>query len=160
MFDEIKDFVQHSSGLGLQATDIGMILVQQNLDGKSFQFHCHEIEDVLKRTDSDGRPFIQVNFVSGYKVLFTDTLVGFKPRETLGLDMSRVPKVVTTPDLLRVGEAIEDSLASDHPEEHEFELLKKVYQAILFGGERVGFDLSQEKRHFARLLGAKSRLTA
>ena len=35
--------------------------------------------------------------------------MGFKPVEIVGLDMSRIPKVVTTPDLVSVFEAIEDA---------------------------------------------------
>ncbi len=160
MLDEILQFVNHSSGLGAQQSDTGMIFVKQTLDGKVFKFHLHELEDVLQRVDSDGKPFIQVNFVSGHKVLFTDQLVGFKPRETLGLDMSKVPKVVTTPDLLSVYEAIEELLSGDLSRDHEFEVLKKVYQAILFGGERVGFDLTSERTHFTRLISHRSRLSA
>ena len=38
--------------------------------------------------------------------------------------MAKIPKVVTTPDLLSVFEAIEESVSSDTPE-HEIESLKK-----------------------------------
>ena len=66
-----------------------------------------------------------MNFQNSYKVLLTDNLIGFKPQETLGLDMTRIPKVVTTPDLFSVYEAIEESLGSD-TQDHEVEILKKV----------------------------------
>lgn len=147
----ILDFVSHSSGLNSNQDTAGMIFVDQKIDGKTFKFHSHELEEVLQRTDQDGKAFIQVNFISGHKVLFTDQLVGFKPKETGGLDMTKVPKVVTTPDLSSVYEAIEETLSGDIDREQEIEILKKVYQAILYGGERVGFDLTQEKSQYQRL---------
>ncbi len=161
---EILGFIESSSGLKfeikMQGPSKGQVSVSQNIDGKVFRFNPIDLEDVLQRIDSDGNPFIQINFVSGHKVLLTDTLVGFKPRETLGLDMSKIPKVVTTPDLVSVFDAIEDSLSADLAKENEVEILKKVYHSILLGGVLAGFDLTFEKKWFSRLSSLKFRATA
>ena len=160
MLEEILAFVDQSAGLSSNVTEGGVVSIQQNVDGKVFRFSCESLSEVLQRFDSDGKQFIQINFQTGNKVLFTDTLVGFKPRETLGLDMAKIPRVVTTPDLISVFEAIEDSLSSDATPEHEIEILKKVFMAILHGGELAGFDLSFERRWLTRLVPSKLRASA
>lgn len=158
--DHILNFVDSSKGLRAKLAETGKIQVSQGIDAKVFCFSSAEVSEVLHRTDSEGKAFIQLNFKNGHKVLLTDTLVGFKPIETLGLDMSRIPKVVTTPDLVSVFEAIEDSLGSDSGQDNEVEILKKVYQAILSGGEKVGFELNFERKWFNRLVSSKIRATA
>ena len=160
MLEEILAFVDKSQGLTSQATESGTVSVQQTVDGKVFRFESLQLTEVLQRFDADGKQFIQVNFQSGNKVLFTETLVGFKPRETLGLDMTKIPRVVTTPDLISVFEAIEDSMSSDATPDHEVEILKKVFVAILQGGELAGFDLEFERRWMARLVPTKFRASA
>lgn len=134
-------------------------MISQNTDGKEIRVSLPEVSEVLHRADGDGKPFLQINFNSGVKVLVTDQLIGFKPSEIFGLDMSRLPKVVTTPDLLSVGEAIEEALASETPE-HEVEILRKVYQSILLGAERIGFDLPFERAWATRLLSSRFRASA
>lgn len=160
LLNEVLDFVDSASGLSSKVAESGVISIYQSADGKTFNFNSATIEEVLPRTDVDGKNFIQINFKSGIKVLFTDTLVGFKPRETLGLDMSKIPKVVTTPDLLSVFEAIEESLGSDAPHNEELEVLRRVFQAILLGGELAGFDLSFERRWLSRLVPSKFQASA
>lgn len=160
LLEEILEFVDHSTGLTSSVADTGKVSIQQSCDGKVFSFNSTQLSEVLRRTDGDGKAFIQINFSSGHKVLFTDTLVGFKPRETFGLDMAKIPRVVTTPDLVSVYEAIEDSLSSDLSPENEVEVLKKVYWAILHGGEMAGFDLNSEKEWLARLLSTRFRASA
>jgi hypothetical protein len=155
----ILDFVDRSHGLRATVTDVGKVQIRQEVDGKIFQFNMPEVTEVIPRNDSDGKPFIQVNFGNANKVLFTDTLIGFKPIDTLGLDMSRIPKVVTTPDLMSVFEAIEEALSAEGAE-HEVEILKKVYYAILSGAEKVGFDLIFERRWIGRLSASKFRASA
>jgi hypothetical protein len=157
--DTILNFVDKTQGLRATIADSGRVQVCQEIDGKVFNFSSSDVTEVILRSDSDGKPFIQVNFRSSNKVLFTDTLIGFKPIETLGLDMSRIPKVVTTPDLMSVFEAIEEALSSDSVE-HEVEILKKVYYSILSGAEKVGFDLSFEKAWIGRLIASKFRASA
>lgn len=160
LLEEVLSYVDHCSGLSSNVNEEGTVLIQQAVDGKTFRFHIQDLNEVLQRIDADGKAFIQINFASGHKVLFTDTLVGFKPVEIIGLDMGRIPKVVTTPDLLSVFEAIEESLSGDQSLDHEIEILKKVFQAILTGGEHAGFDLSFERRWLGRLLPTKYRASA
>ena len=138
----------------------GDIHIKQQVDGKVFQFRSDELSEVVSRFDSDGKSFIQVNFNSGLKVLLTDSLVGFKPEQVFGLDMSKLPRVVTTPDLVSVLEAIEESLSGDLPQDSEIEVLKRVYQAILAGAETAGFELSFEKNWINRLAPTRYRASA
>lgn len=160
LLDEVLGFVSHSSGLSSAVNFEGRIQIKQQVDGKTFQFRGDDLSEVVNRFDSDGKSFIQVNFCSGLKVLLTDALVGFKPEQVFGLDMSKLPRVVTTPDLVSVLEAIEESLSSDSSHDHEIEILKRVYQAILAGGETAGFDLEFEKRWIARLAPTRYRASA
>lgn len=158
--DHILNFVDTSKGLRAKIHESGRVQIRQDLDGKVFSFNSQDVNEVLHRADSEGKPFIQVNFKSGAKVLLTETLIGFKPLETLGLDMTRIPKVVTTPDLVSVFEAIEESLGADNGVDHEVEILKKVYLAIISGGEKIGFDLSTERAWLNRLLASKFKASA
>lgn len=160
MLEEILAFVDQSTGLTSKVHASGEIFIRQSIDGKLFKFKSDDLNEVLQRVDADGKQFIQINFQTGNKVLFTSTLVGFKPRETLGLDMAKIPKVVTTPDLVSVFEAIEDSMSSDSTPETEVEILKKVFAAILQGGESAGFDLAFERRWLSRLVPSKFRASA
>ncbi len=160
MLEEVLAFVDQSAGLTSKVFETGQVSVEQSIDGKLFKFDSKDLTEVLQRVDADGKQFIQINFQNGNKVLFTDNLVGFKPRETLGLDMSKIPKVVTTPDLVSVFDAIEDSMSSDITPETEVEVLKKVFTAILQGGESAGFDLAFERRWLARLVPSKFRASA
>jgi hypothetical protein len=159
MLEEITRFIEKSSGLSysIQGHNVS---IKQSIDAKVFQFSLEQLSEVLERTDVDGRPFIQINFTTGYKVLFTDTLVGFKPRETYGLDMAKIPRVVTTPDLLSVLTAIEDGLSSETISEFEIEVLKRVYSAIIQGGESAGFDLGAEKTWLSRVLPSNLKASA
>jgi hypothetical protein len=157
---EVVNFVEKSSGLQCDLTENGTVRIHQSLDGKTFHFDAINLSEVLQRTDGEGKAFIQVNFVNGHKVLFTDTLVGFKPRDTYGLDMTKIPRVVTTPDLVSVFEAIEEGLSSDSASEYEIEVLKRVYSAILLGGEAAGFELNFERRWMGRLLSTKLKASA
>lgn len=158
--DHILNFVDSSKGLHAKINESGRVQIRQDLDGKLFTFSSQDLGEVLHRADSEGKPFIQVNFKNGSKVLLTETLVGFKPIETLGLDMGRIPKVVTTPDLVSVYEAIEESMGADNGLDTEVEILKKVYMAIIAGGEKVGFDLGTERKWLNRLLASKFRASA
>ncbi|WP_413575618.1 hypothetical protein ACLVWU_14820 [Bdellovibrio sp. HCB290] len=158
--DHILNFVDSSKGLRAKMNDTGRVQLRQDLDGKLFTFSSQDINEVLHRADSEGKAFLQVNFKNGAKILLTETLIGFKPIETLGLDMSRIPKVVTTPDLVSVYEAIEESLGADNGNDTETEILKKVYLAIISGGEKVGFDLAAERKWLNRLLASKFKASA
>jgi len=158
--DSILNYVDSSRGLKAKVGESGKIQIYQDLDGKIFTFSVQDIGEILHRMDADGKPFIQLNLRGGHKVLFTDTLIGFKPIETVGLDISRIPKVVTTPDLLSVFEAIEESMGAESGADSEVEILKKVYFSILSGGEQVGFDLSFERKWLNRLIASRFKACA
>ncbi|MBX3018579.1 MAG: hypothetical protein KF767_11870 [Bdellovibrionaceae bacterium] len=160
LLHEVSAFVGQAQGLSFIEADGGRMQVTQSVDGKCFRFNPQDLSEVVHRFDTDGKVFIQVNFKSGLKVLLTENLVGFKPEQVMGLDMTKLPKVVTTPDLVSVLEAIEETLSSDSLVEHELEILKRVYHAILKGGELAGFDLHFERRWLERLTPSAFRASA
>ena len=76
----ISRFVTASEGLELaQDSATESLIIKQQADGKEISFTEDTVEEVLERYDSDGRCFLQVNFLGGKKVLLTDKLIGFKP---------------------------------------------------------------------------------
>lgn len=159
MFGQIVEYVTASSGLLFKNSN-ELIVVSQKVDSKKISINKLELSEILQRHDSEGKPFIQVNFIDGAKILLTDNLIGFKPKEVPGLDMTKIPKVVTTPDLFSVLDAIEDSLSSEVVTDHEVDILKKVFSSILVGAESVGFDLSFEKNLLNSLSTCRIKATA
>jgi len=142
---QIRDFVAKSSGLRSRVIENERIAISQNTDGKAIAFPIHDLEEVISRIDSDGHVFLQVNFFSGKKILLTQNLIGFKPAPSRGLDLSKLPRVVTTPDLLSVVEALEDSIATSPTQSEEIDILKKVFDSVIRGAEAVGFDTTSER---------------
>ena len=142
---QINEFVAKSSGLKSKLSEDTKLHIRQTADGKNIVFPIAELEEVISRVDSDGHPFLQVNFLSGKKILLTQNLIGFKPSPSRGLDLGKLPKVVTTPDLLSVVEAIEDTMSSTPAQPDELEVLKKVFDSVLRGAEAVGFDTTPER---------------
>ena len=65
--------------------------------------------------------------------------------------MSKLPKVVTTPDLISVVEAIEDNLNSESAHPIELDILRKVFDSVVSGGEAIGFDLAKARDWLHRL---------
>jgi hypothetical protein len=155
----IIDYVNSAHGLGLKRRDDQKVDVLQILDGKSINIKEDAVEHVFQRKDAQGRSFIQVNFSSGEKVLITETLVGFKPVERRDLDMSRLPRVVTTSDVVSVFEALEEALQDEVFNFEEIETLKKVFESVIAGGERVGFDLATERSWLNRLTILSHRIS-
>lgn len=149
--NDVLGFIARSQGLTCEVKGASCVRVVQSIDGKSIEFNSLDLEDVLFRSDSTGDQFIQINFISGKKILLTRTLVGFKPVALRGIDSSRLPRVVTTPDILSVFEAIQDSLHSVDADPHEILILKRIFEAVLTGGETVGFDLSTERGWIKRI---------
>jgi hypothetical protein len=147
---QINDFVAKSAGLKSRVEDTA-IRIRQNTDGKTIAITIADLEEVIQRIDADGHMFLQVNFLSGKKILLTQNLIGFKPVPSRGLDLSKLPKVVTTPDLLSVVEAIEDSISSPPTQTDELDLLKRVFDSVLRGAEAVGFDITPERLWLQRL---------
>lgn len=141
---QIRLFVEKTTGLAARLTDEIMVEIFQRADGKVMAFNVSELDEVIPRVDAEGKDFLQVNFISGKKILLTDHLVGFKPIPSVGLDMTKLPKVVTTPDLLSVVDAIEDTMIASQSNE-EVDVLKRVFDSVLKGAEAVGFDLTSER---------------
>lgn len=141
---QISDFVAKSTGLRSKV-EADEVHILQCTDGKTIAFQVSDLDEVIPRIDSDGHVFLQVNFNSGKKILLTQNLIGFKPAPSRGLDLSKLPKVVTTPDLLSVVEAIEDSISVAGSTNDELEVLKKVFDSVLRGAEAVGFDTTSER---------------
>lgn len=157
---QITDFVAKSSGLRSRQQDTSKLQIQQSTDGKAIAIPISELEEVIPRIDADGHVFLQVNFQSGKKILLTQNLIGFKPAPSTGLDLTKLPKVVTTPDLLSVVEAIEDSLSSPSPSPtDELDVLKRVFDSVLRGAEAVGFDITPE-RIWLQSLGRSTKASA
>jgi hypothetical protein len=133
--------------------------ILQHTDGKTISFPIVQLDEVIARVDGEGNAFLQVNFRSGKKILLTENLIGFKPAPSKGLDLGKLPKVVTTPDLISVVEAIEDSLGAPTPTE-EVDVLKKVFDSVLRGAEAVGFDLTPERMWLQRLGSNSNKASA
>ena len=151
LLTDIVEFVGRASGLRGSKLGVENVRLHQLTDGKSLVIDPVKLDDVLWRTDTNSAACVQVNFVSGQKILLTDTLIGFKPGAPRGIDQSRLPRGVTTPDVINVFEAIQDVLHQSGPRSHELAVLKKVFDAVLLGGEDIGFDLSEERTWLARL---------
>ncbi len=150
LIENIAHFIDKTPGLAINWCDELSINISQLSDNKSLPIRIQNLSDVILRKDSKRRDFIQIDFSSGSKVLLTQQLIGFKPYPIHGLDMREVPKVVTTTDLYKVFQAIEETLALDGSD-IEIDLLSHIFRSILKGGEMVGFDLKKEKAFFHRL---------
>lgn len=150
MMNHVETYINQKSNLKMRWVDDQEFEIAQNTDGRQLKLRSGEIEEVLSRADHEGEQFLQINLSFERKILITRNLVGFKPTSVTGLDMTRLPKVVTTADLVSVLEAIEDLMTSDQNTAMvEIDVLKKVYHAIVSGGEKIGFNLDQEKRWLA-----------
>lgn len=155
MIEVLKDFTKKSDGLEMRLGD--EITILQKEDQKSLQITSSSIGELLVRKDQDEKVFLQVNLNSGKKLLLTNNWVGFKPMVLQDSPNENVPNVVTTPDLVSVFEALEESKRMGvHTEVH---MLRKVFLAILAGAEDVGFDMSEERSWLQRL-GVTSAISA
>lgn len=151
--NEVVNFLETRSQFTYSFTEETLELTQKE-DSKKMVIDFSRVEKVLDRQDVDGSRFIQINFSQGAKILITNSLVGFKPTELVGFDLTRIPRVVTTIDLKSVSKAIEDLFDSEDTAETktEIEVLKKVYQSILLGAENIGFKMQAEKLWFSSIL--------
>lgn len=142
--------------------DEKILELTQKEDLKKITIDFDQIEKVLLRQDVDGTNFLQINFSHGAKILITKTLVGFKPTQLIGFDLTRIPRVVTTVDLVSVAKAIEDLFDSEETSDSrvEIEILKKVYQSILYGAEGIGFKMQAEKTWLTSILLNQTAVSA
>ncbi|RYX78220.1 hypothetical protein EON76_06745 [bacterium] len=160
LLSEIHTFVRKAQGLRGTLFPDGKTRISQAIDDKFLEFASSDLEGVLSRSDTEGQEFLQVNFCSGKKVLITTTLIGFKPIALKGLDLAKLPRVVTTPDIFSVFEAVQDALHAVDTDSQEITVLKKVFEAVIAGGESVGFDLSKERALMARIPSSFTKLAA
>ena len=151
----IVQFVSQCRGLRFLESGKNELTICQGIDEKALTLKTKDIEEVLHRTDANNEDFLQINFLNGKKVILTDSLIGFKPAKTQHLDMSRLPKVVTTPDLISFIEVLEDSLQSPGTSPEEVEDVKQYFHSVLKGAETIGFNLSREKMWMAQLMNRR-----
>jgi hypothetical protein len=157
----IEDYISKCTGLTLTDRTVAEFAISQRGDHKKIKIKKTDLIDVLVRKDGEGKEFVQINLATGRRLLLTDQLVGFKPFPVGELDVSKLPRVVTTLDLLSVFEAIEESVSSNMPgSQEDSDTLKRVFNAILQGGEDIGFDLSTERLWLKRLPSVTSRTSA
>ena len=150
--EQIFKYVDGSTNLCFKESDLSdYFVIEQKVDKRKITVNKFDVEEVLCRIDEEGQEFLQVNFVSGKKILLTEKLVGFRPLTMFGLDMDKLPKVVTTPDIMNIFDAIQESLCHEDNSTEELEVLRKVYDSVVCGGESVGFNLEQERALFARI---------
>ncbi len=145
----IREFLDTNTGLDCDFIDENKVRITQSIDGKSIEIDKLVVEQILERKDSTGQPFLQVNFMTGSKILLTKNLIGFKPIQLSGLDFEKIPNVVTTPDLLSIVEALSEF---DGTEDSEVLTLRMMFSSILEGGEAVGFNLSKERLWLSQVL--------
>lgn len=160
LLQKLSEFLTLSQGLRFILSDSGVMTIRQLADKKIFSFNIFDLSDVLTREDAQKKIFLQVNFTSGVKIILTENLIGFKPSEISGVDLAKIPKVVTTPDLKSVYDALEDILAADITNESEALVLRRVFISILEGGERAGFDLKEDRYLLSRVLSCRSAASA
>ena len=158
----VINFLEKQSQYTLEFPEENLLSLTQNEDLKKINIKTMLIEKVMVRVDSEANEFLQVNFNHGHKILITKSLVGFKPHELVGFDISRIPRVVTTMDLVSVSKAIEDLFdIEETPDTRaEIEVLKRVYQSILVGAENIGFKMCAEKKWISSLLLSNSSIVA
>ena len=148
----IEDFLSQGKTLSLIKKDEDeKITLFQNHDKKTLSFCESDIEKVLERKDYNGEAFLQVNFKNGKKILLTSEFVGFPPAVCSEMDTERLPKVVTTADLLSVIEAIESSLYGTDQYQESLYDVKLFFEAIASGAESIGFCLTGERLWLERL---------
>lgn len=151
LLEEVVSFVAQAPGLMTETRNDGRTRIQQRADGKFIDIAPEELEEVLFRSDTEGRLFLQINFATTKKILVTESILGFKPIPVANLDSAKIPKVVTTLDIHSVAEVIQDALHAQDSNAKEVNLLKSVLEAVIAGGESVGFDLSAERKWITRL---------
>lgn len=160
--NEIINFLDSVNSFEYELFSHDKCHIRQKEDQKVIFINFSHIEKVLRRQDVDGSEFLQLNFKNNSKILITRSLIGFKPENLLGFDLTKVPRVVTTVDLKSVATAIEELFDAEDSKNLQIELdiLKKVYHSILAGAESVGFTLTEEKNWISRFMLINSSISA
>ncbi len=156
LLQAILDFMSHANDLEADQSSPDHLRIRQRIDGHTIHIRAARLQDVLHRADSDGRTFVQVNFQDGLKILITERLIGFKPIARVSPPQpnsaaSKLPRVVTTPDLVSVLEAMEDAAESA---DRDLGVLRELFDSILRGAEKAGFDVQKEKAWLLPYLSA------
>lgn len=119
--------------------------ILQNNDKKQIFITTESIEKLLERKDQKGEIFLQINFKNGKKIILTEDFIGFAPADCVGLFGKKLPKVVTTADLLNVIDAIEGSVYGTEQYQESLSDVKLFFEAIAAGAESIGFDITGER---------------
>ena len=144
-FEKVIDFVGQATGLVCSLESSGVANIKQKVDGKSILLKASEIGEVDLRSDTDQTQFIQVNYSNGQKILITNQLIGFKPLNREAVIGGNLPKVVATPDLVSLLEVIEECMDANPDNVSNLFELRQAFDAIIEGGEAIGFDFSTER---------------
>ena len=151
----LQDFLKKNKGFSfMRDIKIGVIKLYQRKDKKSIVFNERDIEKIIARKDTNGDIFLQINFINRKRILLTKKLIGFAPAACSGLDMNKLPKVVTTPDLLNVVEALESALCGEDSYEENFTELKLFFESISCGAEAIGFNVAAERLWVEKLISS------
>ena len=148
----IVEFVSQCRGLSLLESGEKELIIYQRVDGKCLPVKTNHITEVIPRSDNKKEQFLQINFMNNKKIILTDGLVGFKPVIGSHLNANRLPKVVTTPDLVSFIETLEEAFYDATAGIDEIEDVREYFDSILQGGEAVGFNLMCERLWATRLL--------
>jgi len=142
----IEDFLSHTKKVSLiNEEKENRITLLQSYDKKILSFLRADVEKIMQRKDYNGETFLQLNFKNGKKILLTHEFVGFSPGVCEGINTDKLPKVVTTADLLSVIEAIESSLYGTDQYQESLCDVKLFFEAIASGAESIGFSLTGER---------------
>ncbi len=133
-----------------------LVIIYQLFDGKQLEISKDQILNLIKRSHEKNALFFQINYRDGRKILLTENLIGFKPAAIENLDMMRIPKVVTTPDLKSVIDAIEDECDIGNKGNAKYLELVKVYKSIEKGAENIGINTNNEKLMLSKIVNFKS----
>lgn len=150
-FKTLCEFLKSAHGIETLHADLEKLTLRQKIDSKILNIEIAKIEGIILRSDTEGVGFLQVNLQENKKLLVTSNLIGFKPAPLAELDLSKLPKVVTTQDLNSVFDAISEALYLGENPDDEMQLLKKIFDSVIAGGENIGFDLAKEKSWLRRL---------
>ncbi|MBC6415163.1 MAG: hypothetical protein GDA46_02070 [Bdellovibrionales bacterium] len=156
----IESFLSSSKKLVLikNKKENNQIEILQSHDRKSIFFIAKDIEKVLKREDEKGESFLQVNFKSGKKIILTEEFIGFPPSSCVGLSPHRLPKVVTTADLLSVIDAIESFFYGKDEYQESLHDVQLFFESIASGAEAIGFNLIGERLWVEKMIPNKKLL--
>ncbi|MDE0092831.1 MAG: hypothetical protein OXN83_06065 [Oligoflexia bacterium] len=149
----IEAFLSDSSKLSIvsEKGKHNKITLLQSYDKKTLSFCVGDVKKVLERKDYNGQSFLQINFKTGKKILLTYEFIGFPPAIGVGIDICKLPKVVTTADLFSVIEAIESSIYGTDQYQESLPEAKMLFESIAAGAESVGFHLTGERLWVERL---------